>query len=115
MPSPRTQHRYNVPILRGEKHDIFPKILHQAGFETTRQAVTLAKLRALAIALFSIYVYKIALWRDGELKYSPKDLHKSYIISKQKHIYYTFFYDSLHEGLAQLFCTRQVIIWSEKV
>ena len=46
----RTQHRNNVPILRGEKHDISLKILHQAGFETARQAVTLAKLRALAIA-----------------------------------------------------------------
>ena len=46
---------------------------------------------------------KIALWRDVELKYSLKDLHKPYIISKQKHIYNTFFHDSLHEGLAQLF------------
>ena len=45
----KTQHRNNVPILRGEKHDISLKILHQAGFETARQAVTLAKLRALAI------------------------------------------------------------------
>ena len=51
MSCPRTQHRNNVPlILRGEKHYISLKILHQAGFETTRQAVTLAKLRALAIA-----------------------------------------------------------------
>ena len=50
-----------------------------------------------------------------KLKYSPKDLHKPYIISKQKHFYYTFFHDSLHEGLAQLFGTRQVIFWSEKV
>ena len=33
---------------------------------------------------------KIALWRDVELKYSPKDSHKPYIISKQKHIYYTY-------------------------
>ena len=41
--------------------------------------------------IFSIYVEKIALWRDVELKYSPNDLHKPYIISKQKHIYYTFF------------------------
>ena len=47
---PRTQHRNNVPILRGEKHAISLKILHQAGFETARQAVTLATLRALAIA-----------------------------------------------------------------
>ena len=50
VPCPRTQHRNNVPILRGEKHDISLKILHQAGFETARQAVTLAKLRSLAIA-----------------------------------------------------------------
>ena len=50
VPCPRTQHRNNVPILRGEKHDISLKILHQAGFETARQVVTLAKLRALAIA-----------------------------------------------------------------
>ena len=46
----RTQHQINVPILRGEKHDISLEILHQAGFETARQAVTLAKLRAPAIA-----------------------------------------------------------------
>ena len=52
MPCPRTQYRNNVPILRGEKHNISLKILHQAGFEfeTARQAVTMAKLRALAIA-----------------------------------------------------------------
>ena len=49
MPCPRTQHRNNVPVLRGEKHDISLKILHQAGLETARQAATLAKLRALPI------------------------------------------------------------------
>ena len=42
VPCLRTQHRNNVTILRGEKHDISLKILHQAGFETARQAVTLA-------------------------------------------------------------------------
>ena len=56
----RTQHRNNIPILREEKHDISLKILHQAGFETARQAVTLAKLHALAIAprpsLFSCWL-----------------------------------------------------------
>ena len=26
-----------------------------------------------------------------------------------------FFHDTLHEGLAQLFCTRHVIFWSDKV
>ena len=26
-----------------------------------------------------------------------------------------FFHDSLHEGFAQLFCTRHVIFWAEKV
>ena len=50
VPCPWTQHRDNVPILWREKHDISLKILHQAGFETALQAVTLAKLRALAIA-----------------------------------------------------------------
>ena len=50
MPRPRTQHRNNVPILRGEKHDISLKFLHQAGFKTAGQAATLAKLRALTIA-----------------------------------------------------------------
>ena len=44
VPCPRTHHRNNVPILRGEK------IPHQAGFETAWQAVTLAELRALTIA-----------------------------------------------------------------
>ena len=43
VPCPRTQHRDNVPRLRGEKCDIFLKIMHQAGFETARQAATMAK------------------------------------------------------------------------
>ena len=47
MPRPRTQHGNNVPILRGEKHDISSKILHQAGFETAWQAAT--NIRALTI------------------------------------------------------------------
>ena len=47
---PRTQHLNNVAILRGEKHDISLKILHQAGFETARQAATSTKRQALAIA-----------------------------------------------------------------
>ena len=35
---------------------------------------------------------KIALWRDAELKYSPEDLHKPYIISKKTtHLLYFFF------------------------
>ena len=42
-------------------------------------------------------------------------LHKPYIISQLKHIYYTFFQNSLREGLVQLFCPRQVIFSSEKV
>ena len=41
----------------------------------------------------------------------------AYIISKQKHIYYTFF--TIHCMKVwrniELFCTRQVIFWSEKV
>ena len=49
MPCPRTQHRNNVPILWGEKHDISLKILHQVGFETAQQAATLTKFRALTI------------------------------------------------------------------
>ena len=51
VPCPRTQHLNNVPRLRGEKHDISLKILHQAGFETARQAVTSAERHALTIAL----------------------------------------------------------------
>ena len=41
VPCPKTQHLNNVPRLREEKHDISLKILHQAGFETARQAATL--------------------------------------------------------------------------
>ena len=40
VPCPRTHHRKDVPKLRGEKHDISLKILHQTGLETTRQAAT---------------------------------------------------------------------------
>ena len=52
---------------------------------------------------------KIALWRDVELKYSPKDLHKPYIIFKQKHIYYTFFHASLHEDPV-LYQTSDILV-----
>ena len=38
------------PRLRGEEHDTSPKILHQAGFETTRQEATSAERHALTIA-----------------------------------------------------------------
>ena len=37
-------------VLRWEKHDISLEILHQAGFETARQAATSAERHALAIA-----------------------------------------------------------------
>ena len=37
-------------ILRGKKHDNSLKIMHQAGFETARQATTLTKHHALTIA-----------------------------------------------------------------
>ena len=50
VPCPRTQHLNNVPRLRGEKHYIPLKILHQAGFETARQAATSAERHALTIA-----------------------------------------------------------------
>ena len=49
VPCPRTQHLNNVPRLRGEKH-ISLKILHQAGYETARQAATSAEPHALTIA-----------------------------------------------------------------
>ena len=60
MPCPRTQHLNNVPRLRGEKHDISLKILHQAGFETAKQAATSAERHALIIAhvpLCILYLY----------------------------------------------------------
>ena len=50
VPCPRTQHLNSVPRLRGEKHDISLKILHQVGFETARQAATSAERHALTIA-----------------------------------------------------------------
>ena len=61
MHCPRTRHRNNVQRLRGEKHDISLKILHQARFEIAQQAVTLAKFRALAIAPRSSYWFIVAL------------------------------------------------------
>ena len=48
MPCPRT-HLNNVPRMRGEKNDISLK-MHQAGFETARQAATSAERHALTIA-----------------------------------------------------------------
>ena len=50
VPCPRTQHWNNVPRLGGEKHHISLKILHQAGFESARQAATSPERHALTIA-----------------------------------------------------------------
>ena len=47
VPCPRTQHRNNFQTLRGEKHDISLKILHQAWFETARQAATIRHALAM--------------------------------------------------------------------
>ena len=72
MPSPRTQHLNNVPRLRREKDDISLKILHQAGFETARQAAT--ERHALTIALcpspgtslktYIIYMLRLRQYHD---------------------------------------------------
>ena len=53
MPCPKTsniEHRNNVPILGGEKQDIYLKILHQAGFDTARKTATSTERDALTIA-----------------------------------------------------------------
>ena len=68
MPFPRTQHQNNVRILRGEKHDISLKILHQAGFETARQAATLSKLRAQTIVQLPLLL-KAASWDDINFRF----------------------------------------------
>ena len=68
VPCPRIQHQNNIPILRGEKHDISLKILHQAGFETARQAMALAKLCALAIMSLSIISRRI--WLSAQSNYA---------------------------------------------
>ena len=58
MSCPRTNHLNTVPRLRREKHDISLKILHQAGFETARQAATSAERHALTIAPCpSLYIF----------------------------------------------------------
>ena len=44
----------------GGEHDIFLKILHQAGFETARQAATSAERRALTIAPCPSLIYAVA-------------------------------------------------------
>ena len=67
MPCPRTQHLNIVPRLRGEKHDISLKILHQAGFETARQAATSAERHALTIASCPSLIMKAILdFYDGK-------------------------------------------------
>ena len=53
-------HLNNVQRLRGEKHDISLKILHQAGFETAREAATSAERHALTIAHVPLSVYLCA-------------------------------------------------------
>ena len=56
VPFLRTQHRNNVPRLRGEKHDFSLKILQEAGFETARQEATLSKRHALPLRHVPIYI-----------------------------------------------------------
>ena len=66
VPCPRTQHLNNVPVLRGEKHDISRKILYQAGFETARQAATLAKRNNCATS-FSLYDFRVSVCQSSIL------------------------------------------------
>ena len=72
MSRPRTHHLNNVPRLRGEKHDISLKILHQAGFETARQAATSAERHALTIApcpsLFYVMGLRLITINDYNVK-----------------------------------------------
>ena len=67
MPCPRTQHLNNVPTLKVEKYNISLKILHQAWFETARQAATSAERHGLTIApyrpLWYERVYLESSWR----------------------------------------------------
>ena len=65
LPCPMTLNGKNVPVLRGEKHDIYLKILIQAGFETARQAAILTKLHALTIAPRPSYFV------SGKILYEP--------------------------------------------
>ena len=58
VPCPRIEHRNKDPTLRGEKHDISLKILHQAGFETARQTATMAKRHALRPLCFFSVLYE---------------------------------------------------------
>ena len=50
VPCPR-KHRNNVPILKGEKHTISLKILHQEGFERHWQNATLQPLRHVPLSM----------------------------------------------------------------
>ena len=62
VPCQRTQHLNNVPRLREEEHDNSLKILHQAGFETARQAATSAEHHALTIAPCPSLTIILQLW-----------------------------------------------------
>ena len=63
VPCPRTQHLNNVLRLKGGKHAIYLKILHQVGFEPARQAATSAERKALTITpcLSPLYNVEVSL------------------------------------------------------
>ena len=55
----------NVQRLRWEKHEFSLKILHQAGFETARQAATSAERHALTIAPCPFLFFSRINWGTG--------------------------------------------------
>ena len=103
VPCPRTQHQNNVPILRGEKHVISLKILHQAGFwnHTTGSDIAKAQRSSHYVTslshcnLHSLQAAKCC--RNSRLVVNEDDLTwvkmRKYIISiKTVLVYGQFFY-----------------------
>ena len=57
----------HLTYLRGEKRDLSLKILHQAGFETARQAATFLKRHALTIKPHLSHIVIIYIINIGTL------------------------------------------------
>ena len=113
VPCPRTEHLSNVPRLRGEKHDISLKILHQAGFETARQAATLAERHTLTIGPCpSLNIRKLYISNQTKKAYRSKPyMSICFAVTEPSDFYMSAMHKQVYYVIHTLLEIRKISKW----
>ena len=109
LPCPGTQTpRDNVPMLRGEKHDISLKTCLKQGLNPRSMAAEITKRHALTIVLCPILDHRVqSFLRDISKKYN---LNWKYLIGSRQIIWLE---PNNHLERTKSFGLNQIIIWLE--